>query len=133
MVRRLAAGFSLHDADTLSNESDWRQINVRRLMILLRRVALRRGMTYVFESNGPVLRRAVERDLVQMLDDMQRRGAFAGKTSAQSWRVAVQDDAGDRDNGRLVVEIAVAPAQPMRFLTLRLVQRGSRLTILEEA
>jgi phage tail sheath protein FI len=133
MVRRLPAGFALHDADTLSDESDWRQINVRRLMMLLRRTALRRGMTYVFEGNGPVLRRAIERDLRGMLDDLQERGAFAGKVSAQSFRVAVDEKASDPDTGRLVVEIAVRPAQPMRFLTLRLVQVGARLTILEEA
>jgi hypothetical protein len=133
MVRRLASGFALHDADTLSNERDWRQINVRRLMMLLRRTALRRGMSYVFEDNGPVLRRAIERELSQMLGDFQQRGAFAGKISAQSFRVAIQENEGDREAGRLVIEIAVAPAQPMRFLTLLLVQRGPRFTIMEEA
>lgn len=133
MVRRLAHGFALHDADTLSNERDWRQINVRRLMMLLRRTALRRGMTYVFEDNGPVLRRAIERDLTEMLGDLQQRGAFSGKTSAQSFRVAIQENAGDQEAGRLAIEIAVAPAQPMRFLTLFLVQHGPRFTIMEEA
>lgn len=133
MVRRLAHGFALHDADTLANERDWRQINVRRLMMLLRRTALRRGMSYVFENNGPVLRRAIERDLTQTLADLQQRGAFAGKTSAQSFRVAIQENAGDREAGLLAIEIAVAPALPMRFLTLFLVQHGPRFTIMEEA
>ncbi|GAA0331894.1 hypothetical protein GCM10009087_47600 [Sphingomonas oligophenolica] len=133
MVRRLPLGFTLYDADTLSSERDWRQINVRRLMMLLRRTLLRRGMTYVFEPNGPVLRRAVERSLVATLDDLQQRGAFAGASSAQSFRVAVQESAADLDGGRLVVEISVAPAQPIRFLTVSLVQQGARLTILEAA
>jgi len=133
MVRGLPIGFALHDADTLSNERDWRQINVRRLMMLLRRTLLRRGMTYVFEPNGPVLRRAVERSLTTTLDDLQQRGAFAGATSEQSFRIAVQQSDSDIDAGRLVVELAVAPSQPIRFLTLRLVQQGARLSILEEA
>lgn len=133
MVRRLPLGFALRDADTLSPERDWRQINVRRLMMLLRRTLLRRGMTYVFEPNGPVLRRAVERSLTATLDDLQQRGAFAGAASAQSFRVAVQESAADLDAGRLVVEVAVAPSQPIRFLTVRLVQQGARLTILEAA
>ena len=133
IVRRLPLGFALRDADTLSNERDWRQINVRRLMMLLSRTLRRRGMTYVFEPNGPVLRRAVERSLTATLDDLQQRGAFAGASSAQSYRVAVQESDADLDGGRLVVEIGVAPAQAIRFLNVLLVQQGARLTILEDA
>lgn len=133
LVRRLADGFAVRDADTLSNEPDWRHISVRRLMTLLRRTALRRGMTYVFEPNGAVLRRAVERDLGQMLDELQRLGAFAGATSGQSFRLAVHQDIGRQESAQLVVELAVAPSQPMRFLTLRLLPRGGRLTVMEAA
>jgi hypothetical protein len=133
MVRRLPVGFTVHDADTLSPERDWRPINVRRLMMLLRRMLVRRGLTHVFEPNGPVLRRAVERSLTATLDDMQLRGAFAGATSEQSFRVSVQASAGDLDGGRLIVEISVAPSQPVRFLTLRLIQQGARLSIEEDS
>ena len=133
MIRQLPAGFMLHDADTLSPEREWRPINVRRLMMLLRRTVLRRGMTYVFEPNGPVLRRAVERSLTETLDDLQLRGAFAGASSAKSFRIAVQQSDADIDAGRLIVEVGVAPSQPIRFLTLRLVQQGARLSIIEEA
>jgi hypothetical protein len=75
MVRRDPRGFVLMDADTLSAEPEWRQISVRRLMLLLRRLALRRGETYVFEPNSDVMRRAVERDLSIALEGMHRRGA----------------------------------------------------------
>jgi len=133
MIRRDPRGFVLMDADTLSPEAEWRQISVRRLMILLRRLALVRGETYVFEPNGDVMRRAVERDLSMALGDMHRRGAFAGKTPAQSYRVAADRRAGDQDNGRMVFEIGVAPSQPLRFLNVRLTQQGGRLTVAEEA
>lgn len=133
MVLRSPRGFVLMDADTLSAEPEWQQISVRRLMILLRRLALVRGETYVFEPNGDVMRRAVERDLSQALEAMHRRGAFAGKTPAQSFRVAADRRAGDQDNGRMVFEIGVAPSQPLRFLNVRLVQQGGRLTVAEEA
>lgn len=133
LVRRDPRGFVLLDADTLSAEPEWRQINVRRLMILLRRLALQRGQAYVFEPNGDVMRRAVERDLTFALDGMQRRGAFAGKTSAQSFRIAADIGANDIEQGRMIFEVGVAPSQPMRFLNIRLVQRGARLTVAEEA
>lgn len=132
-LRRDARGFLLLDSDTLSDEPEWRQINVRRLMSLLRRVAVRRGAAYVFEPNGDVLRRAVERGFTQMLDAMFRKGAFVGRTPEEAFRVSVEPTAADRDGGRLIVEIGVAPSQPMRFLTVRLFQSGERFTIAEEA
>ncbi|HEX8483687.1 MAG TPA: phage tail sheath C-terminal domain-containing protein [Allosphingosinicella sp.] len=131
-VRHLPGGFLVHDADTLSPDREWRPINVRRLMMLLRRTLMRRGLEHVFEPNGAVLRRAVERSLTSTLDDLQLRGAFAGASSAQSFRVSVRAGAADVEAGRLVVEISVAPSQPIRFLTMRLIQQGARLTILEE-
>lgn len=132
-LRRDARGFLLLGSDTLSDEPEWRQINVRRLMSLLRRVAVRRGAPYVFEPNGDVLRRAVERGFTQMLDSMFRQGAFVGRTVQEAFRVSVDPTAADRDGGRLIVEIGVAPSQPMRFLTVRLFQSGERFTIAEEA
>ena len=132
LVRRDARGFLVLEAQTLSTEPDWRQINVRRLMSLLRRTALRRGQRYVFEPNGDVLRRAVERGFAQMLDELFRRGAFAGKGRDDSFRLVVNPTSQDRDAGRLIVEIGVAPAQPMRFLTVRLVQGGERFSVAEE-
>jgi hypothetical protein len=127
----IVRGFAAGDAMTLSSEPEWGQLNVRRLMIFLRLVALRRGEPLVFESNGDVLRRALERDFSQMLGEMQRRGAFAG--GKQGWRLAIQTSQADRDNGRIVAEIGVAPSQPLRFLTFRLVQQGARLTLAEAA
>ena len=131
LVRHDARGFLVLDAQTLSTEPEWRQINVRRLMSLLRRTALDRGRRYVFEPNGDVLRRAVERGFTQMLDELFRRGAFAGKGRDDSYRLTVNPTSQDRDAGRLIVEIAVAPSQPMRFLTVRLVQSGERFSVAE--
>lgn len=133
LVRRDPRGILLLDSDTLSDEPEWRQINVRRLMNLLRRIALRRGTTYVFEPNDDVLRRAVERGFTELLERMLRLGAFAGATSDQAYRLAVQTTSSDRDAGRLVVEIGVAPSQPLRFLTIRLVQAGGRFAVAEES
>lgn len=131
-IAKQAGSFRLAEARTLSTEHDWGEVNVRRLMSLLRRAAIRRGASYVFEPNGDVLRRAVERGFTHLLDHMLRLGAFAGRTAEDSFRLAVQPSVGDRDGGRFIAEIAVAPSQPMRFLTVRLAQTGERLSIAEE-
>jgi len=133
LIRRLPAGFAVLDEDTLSAEPEWRAVHVRRLMMLIRRAALRGGMPFVFEPNGPVARRALERSVVLMLDELQGRGAFASTRPGAGYRVVLPEAANDRENGRLVVEIAVSPAAALRTLVLRLSQAGSRLTIREVA
>jgi phage tail sheath protein FI len=133
VIRRLPAGFTMLDEDTLSEDADWRQVHVRRLMMLIRRAALRRGFTYVFEPNGDVTRRAVERSFSTMLDDLETRGAFASGQPGGAWRVQLPEAVNDRDEGKLTVEIAVSPANALRTLILRLTQIGNRLTIGEVA
>lgn len=137
VVRRDARGFLTLSADTLAHadDLDLRPINVRRLLILLRRLALRRGTSYVFEPNGPQLRRAVQRGFDRLLGDLFRRGAFAGETAARSFRVVTDDTINtprDADAGRFIVELRVAPSVPMRFLSVLLAQTGERLTVAEE-
>lgn len=135
VIREDARGFITLSADTLIDDRDLRLINVRRLLILLRRLALRRGNRYVFEPNGPTLRRAVQRGFDTLLTDMFRRGAFSGRTPEQSFRVVTDDTVNtriDADAGRFIVELRVAPSMPMRFLSLLLSQTGERLTVTEE-
>ena len=124
-------GFVLGSAETLVADADWRPVNVRRLMSLLRRAALRRGATYVFEPNGDALRRTVERAFEALLDELFRRGAFAGRRAGEAYRVEVGDAVNTdarRDAGQFWVELKVAPALPLTFLSVRLVRSGDRIT-----
>ena len=88
----------------------------------------------MFEPNGDVLRRAVERGFTSLLGVLFRRGAFAGATASESFKVLTDDTINtdlDRDTGRFFVELRVAPALPLQFLTLRLVRSGDRLAVVE--
>jgi len=129
LVRQEPRGFLVLDAETLSNDPDLVQMNVRRLLILLRRQALRLGATYVFEPNSPAFRRAVDRGFTQMLDSMFERGAFAGATPASAYQVVTDASLNTPqsvDQGQFIVELKVAPSLPMTFLTIRLVQTSDR-------
>lgn len=130
LLRQDARGFLVLAADTLSLDPDLRPINVRRLLSLLRRVALQRGQLYVFEPLSDLFRRSVQRGFEQLLNELFRRGAFAGNSPAQAFRVEVglpPNSVHDLDNGRFFVELKVAPSQPLAFLTVRLLQLGDRL------
>ncbi len=135
LLRNDPRGFFALSADTLALDAELRLINVRRLLILLRRMALRRGTMYVFEPNGPVLRRSIQRGFDLLLTELFNRGAFAGATPAQSFRVVTDEGVNPRgsvDAGRLFVELRVAPSLPMRFIAVRLAQSGERLSVVEE-
>ncbi|MFD9100219.1 hypothetical protein ACFVZN_03995 [Streptomyces virginiae] len=121
-LRATPRGFMVLSAATLSADPQFRQINVRRLLSLLRRIALREGPAYVFEPDGPAARSALRRRFEAVLSELLVRGAFAGSTRADSFQVTTPTSpAGE---GRLLVELRVAPSVPLRFLLVRLLRSG---------
>ena len=73
------------------------------------------------------------RDL--LLGELFARGAFAGATAEQSFRVVTDEGVNPPQSveaGRFVVELRVAPSLPMRFIAVRLAQNGERLTVKEQ-
>jgi phage tail sheath protein FI len=72
----------------------------------------------VFEPADGALRAGLRRHLEQVLGELAAAGAFAGATPAESWfvRVGRPDEEGP---GRLVVQVGVAPSEPMEFLVVR--------------
>lgn len=129
LLQQLPRGFVCMNSDTLSIEEDLRPINVRRLLILLRRLALRLGASYVFEPNSEAFQRRVQRGFEAMLQYMYERGAFKGSTPDTAYQVVTDSTINtpeSMEQGRFIVELRVAPSLPMRFLTIRLVQSGDR-------
>lgn len=129
LIRREPQGFLALAADTLSDDEDLRPLGVRRLLILLRRAALRLGASFVFEPHSDAFRRLVKRGFEGMLGEMFQRGAFAGATPSDSFRVNTGSELNTpqlTEQGRFIVELKVAPSLPLTFLTLRLVQSGDR-------
>jgi hypothetical protein len=127
LVRAEADDFRPMSAHTLSDAVELRQLSVRRLLILLRRAALERGMDYVFESNHERFREGVGSMLRALLRRMHEAGAFAGDTPEQSFRVdtsAAVNPPAEVDQGRFVALVQVAPSQPAEFLTVELTRTG---------
>jgi len=126
-------GFMVLSADTLAShdDRDLRPINVRRLLILLRRMALKYGPLYVFEPNSEQTQRRVERGFEGWMEYLFVRGAFAGDQPDRAYQVTVQTSRSLAEQDRLIVELKVAPSLPMKFLTVRLIQTGERSAALE--
>jgi hypothetical protein len=134
LIRQEPRGFISLSADTLSDDENLRPINVRRLLMLLRRLALKLGTTYVFEPNNEALQRLVRRGFADMLGQMFARGAFAGDTPDTAFQVVTDSSLNTPESveeGRFIVELRVAPSLPMTFLTIRLVQTNERGVVTE--
>jgi hypothetical protein len=134
IIRQEPRGFLYLSADTLSDDSELRPINVRRLLILLRRLALRLGVDYVFEPNNDAFRRLVQRGFEAMLEQLFVRGAFAGNTASEAFQVVTKsylNTPQSVEQGRFIVELKVAPSQPLTFLTVRLLQSNDMSLVTE--
>lgn len=135
LLRQEPRAFLTLSADTLAVDEDLRPINVRRLLILLRRAALRLGASYVFEPNDPSFHRLVQRGFEALLGDLFIRGAFAGRTRDTAFQVVTGGELNtpqSMEQGRFYVDLRVAPSLPLTFLNVRLVQSGDRGLVTEE-
>jgi hypothetical protein len=112
------AGLSAH---TLSADPALLQLSVRRLLILLRKIARERGMRYVFATNNDRFRQMVRRSFERLLTALTQLGAIV------NFQVVIDDGPEDLANGRLIVKLLVAPTSPVEFITVTLVRAGEGL------
>ncbi|QNM98658.1 phage tail sheath C-terminal domain-containing protein [Chitinimonas koreensis] len=125
-------GIRLASARTLSRDGQWRQLSVRRLMLMLRRTLLAETQWAVFEPNGPKLWRDLRHAIEQLLRKLFRAGAFVGGSEAEAYFVRIRNEADRLDRGEVLVEIGVAPAEPLEFILIRLRRDGDGTLTLED-
>jgi phage tail sheath protein FI len=108
-------------AHTLSADPALLQISVRRLLIFLRKLCLQRGTRYVFQANTDRFRQLVRDSFETMLSALVQVQAI---TNFQVITDASTNTPGDVANGRLVIQVLVAPTNPVEFITITLVRGG---------
>ena len=116
-------GIRLTAARTLSRRRELRQLNVARLMVVLR-LSLERDMDWAtFEPNGDALWGEVRRMVEAFLTRLFEAGAFAGATTREAFFVRCDRTTmtrNDLDEGRFVCLVGVAPSEPIEYLVLEL-------------
>ncbi|MFC4260988.1 phage tail sheath family protein [Marinobacter lacisalsi] len=129
--RSATRGLRLYGARTLSSDPEWKYVNVRRLFLFLEK-SIENGMQFaVFEPNSEALWATVKRSLTNFLVTVWRSGALEGVTQEQAFFVNVGLDTmtqADFDNGRLIVEVGVAPVKPAEFVIFRISQKTREAT-----
>ena len=108
---------------TMASDPTWRILSIRRLICAMRRALGRDTRWAVFEPNSEPTRLQLYATISAYLTRLWRRGALVGKQADQAFRLRCDESnnpESQRANGRLAVDIAIAPAQPLEFIVLRI-------------
>jgi hypothetical protein len=115
-------GIRVWGARTVSNDSQWRFVNVRRIVNAVIS-SVEQGLQWaVFEVNSPILWKTLERQISGFLRDLWNKGFFRGDTPEDSFYVKCDDETNPkevRDAGLVVIECGVAPVRPAEYLVFR--------------
>lgn len=107
----------------ITSDSDWKYVNVRRLIIFIEK-SLERGLQWVtFEPNAEPLWARVRRTIANFLRVVWRNGALEGVTTEEAYFVKCDRSTmtqTDIDSGRLIVVVGVAPVKPAEFVIVRI-------------
>jgi len=125
-------GIRVWGARTMSSDTQWRYVNVRRLFIFVEESIDQGTQWVVFEGNYEATWARVVRSISNFLTSVWRDGALAGTTPEEAFfvkcdRTTMTQD--DIDNGRLICLIGIAPVKPAEFVIFRI----SQLTIEAQA
>jgi phage tail sheath protein FI len=124
-------GIRVWGARTMSTDTQWKYINVRRLFIFVEQSIDRGTQWVVFEPNDETTWARVRRSIENFLITVWRSGALMGTTQDEAFFVKcdlttmTQDDI---DNGRLICYIGIAPVKPAEFVIFRISQKTIEAT-----
>lgn len=120
------AGTVVWGARTLSADSEWKYVNVRRLFLMLEETIDEGTQWVVFEPNTPKLWGSVKRNISAFLTGVWRDGALFGSNAEQAFYVKVDGENNPPDvinAGKLIIEVGVAPVKPAEFVIIRISQK----------
>ncbi|MBN3941458.1 MAG: phage tail sheath C-terminal domain-containing protein [Nostoc sp.] len=120
-------GIKIWGARTLvePEKTEWRYINVRRLMSYIEKSIELGTQWVVFEPNDQDLWARVRRTVSNFLERLWREGALYGATPELAYYVKCDETLNTPDTmilGRLYVEVGVCPVRPAEFVVFRISQ-----------
>jgi hypothetical protein len=127
-------GLRIMGARTLSSDPDWRYVNVRRLVMMMRKAIEIATQWAAFEPNDYRTRSRITLTLNSFLYALWQRGALRGDAAEQAFFVLCNEDNNppeQRANGWLVAELGIAPSVPFEFVVLRVGRQGDSVEIAE--
>lgn len=119
-------------ARTIAKEdSKYRYLNVRRLMIMVKMSIMRSTRWVVFEPNNVGLWKSIRFELESFLKLVWRDGALMGASPEQAFFVKCDEETNPPeaiDAGQLYVYVGLAPVKPAEFVIFRIGQHAGGAT-----
>jgi phage tail sheath protein FI/predicted transcriptional regulator len=122
-------------ARTLSSTTDFRYINVRRMMTFIEQNVKQIARPSLFRNNGSRLWASLTTDIESFLSGLFANGELAGNTEKESFFVKIDKTNNPNENiqqGILIAEIGVAILRPAEFMVFRFSQSQTGTTIEEQ-
>ncbi|MBM2613993.1 phage tail sheath family protein [Actinoplanes sp. LDG1-06] len=110
-------------ARTLTSDTPWRFVNVRRLFSYVEDSILQGVRWAVFEPNNTALWKGLERTISEFLTRVWQSGALFGTTAAEAFYVKIDEELNPpatRALGRVVIEIGMNPAGTAEHVVVRI-------------
>ncbi len=123
--RSRGRGYRVWGARCITSDSDWKYINVRRLFIFIEESIEEGTQWVVFEPNDTPTWARVRRSVSNFLTNVWRDGALQGTTPEEAFFVKCDRTTmtqTDIDNGKLIMEIGIAPVKPAEYVIFRIGQ-----------
>jgi hypothetical protein len=124
-------GIRVWGARTLSSDSAWKYINVRRFFNYVEDSIQHGTQWAVFEPNDFSLWQRLKRDVTSFLLRPYRDGALFGATPDQAFYVKCDAETNPPDQidaGMVVIEVGMCPTKPAEFVVFRVTQLATGAT-----
>ncbi|HEX9966169.1 MAG TPA: phage tail sheath family protein [Allosphingosinicella sp.] len=118
-------GIRVWGARTLSGNTLWKYVSVRRLFMFIEQSIYEGTQWVVLEPNDERLWERVRDSIRLFLRSQWRSGALTGRTEEQAFFISCDRSTMTQDDllaGRLICEIGLAPARPAEFVIFRIFQ-----------
>ena len=117
------------------DRTQWRYVNVRRLLLFIEE-SLQEGTQFaVFEPNDLALWGKLKRQVTDFLTRVWRNGALFGADADQAFRVRIDEELNPPDLralGQLIIEVIVVPTTPAEFIVFRIISDTTGKALVQE-
>jgi len=123
---------TMRGADQVAD--DYKYIPVRRLALYIEESLYRGTQWVVFAPNDEPLWAQIRLNVGAFMQTLFRQGAFKGASPREAYFVKCDDTnnpPGDVDQGRLMVDVGVAPTRPAEFIVFRVGRTVDELELVE--
>lgn len=126
LVSSPQTGMCVWGVRTLSQESEWRYINARRLFMFAEKSIFNSTAWICFENNGSGLWARISGQLNGFLQNMYMQGMLKGNSPSEAYFIKVDttnNTAATIDAGIVVIDVGLAYNRPAEFVVLRFQQQ----------